>query len=204
MASGAVGVVGVGGPDGEELLPGMAAVVAVEKAAGDGGGTAVADDGGVGLGDEIGAPRRVSGVAEVVGHDEQAPGRFGGVEERRAAGLATGATGGLEHEGGQDGGEHGASSSGEGVDDAVQGWGDGSHRVDEGGVGSGSGISSATPWATMGYSQGGGASGCAASLAPSYALEINLITDVSGGVPAAVGWRSDRFADLPAPTGCVG
>jgi hypothetical protein len=38
----------------------------------------------------------------------------------------------------------------------------------------------------MGYSQGGGASGWAASLAPSYAPEINLITDVSGGVPADV------------------
>lgn len=50
----------------------------------------------------------------------------------------------------------------------------------------GTGITSATPWATMGYSQGGNASGWAASLAPSYAPEINLITDVSGGVPADV------------------
>jgi hypothetical protein len=50
----------------------------------------------------------------------------------------------------------------------------------------GTGISSATPWATMGYSQGGGASSWAASLAPSYAPDINLITDVSGGVPADV------------------
>jgi hypothetical protein len=47
-------------------------------------------------------------------------------------------------------------------------------------------ITSATPWATMGYSQGGGGSGWAASLAPSYAPEIKLITDVSGGVPADV------------------
>jgi Secretory lipase len=38
----------------------------------------------------------------------------------------------------------------------------------------------------MGYSQGGGASSWAASLAPSYAPDINLITDVSGGVPADV------------------
>ncbi len=47
-------------------------------------------------------------------------------------------------------------------------------------------ITSATPWATMGYSQGGGGSGWAASPAPSYAPEIKLITDVSGGVPADV------------------
>lgn len=51
---------------------------------------------------------------------------------------------------------------------------------------SGTGISAATRWATMGYSQGGGASSWAASLAPSYAPDLNLITDVSGGVPADV------------------
>ncbi|MEU4390922.1 lipase family protein [Kribbella sp. NPDC023855] len=50
----------------------------------------------------------------------------------------------------------------------------------------GTGISAATRWATMGYSQGGGASSWAASLAPSYAPELKLITDVSGGVPADV------------------
>ncbi|TDW83319.1 secretory lipase [Kribbella sp. VKM Ac-2566] len=50
----------------------------------------------------------------------------------------------------------------------------------------GTGISTATRWATMGYSQGGGASSWAASLAPSYAPELNLVTDVSGGVPADV------------------
>ncbi|MGW6924831.1 lipase family protein [Streptomyces sp. NPDC054950] len=50
----------------------------------------------------------------------------------------------------------------------------------------GTGVSPATPWATMGYSQGGGASGWAASLAPSYAADLRLITDVSGGVPADV------------------
>ncbi len=50
----------------------------------------------------------------------------------------------------------------------------------------GTGITAATRWATMGYSQGGGASAWAASLAPSYAPDLNLITDVSGGVPADV------------------
>jgi hypothetical protein len=50
----------------------------------------------------------------------------------------------------------------------------------------GTGISSTAPWATMGYSQGGGASSWAASLAPSYAPELKLVTDVSGGVPADV------------------
>ncbi len=50
----------------------------------------------------------------------------------------------------------------------------------------GTGISAATRWATMGYSQGGGASSWAASLAPSYAPDLTLITDVSGGVPADV------------------
>ncbi|MEV8609602.1 lipase family protein [Amycolatopsis sp. NPDC051373] len=50
----------------------------------------------------------------------------------------------------------------------------------------GTGISPATHWATMGYSQGGGASSWAASLAPSYAPDLTLITDVSGGVPADV------------------
>jgi hypothetical protein len=50
----------------------------------------------------------------------------------------------------------------------------------------GTGISAGTRWATMGYSQGGGASGWAASLAPSYAPDLNLVTDVSGGVPADV------------------
>jgi hypothetical protein len=51
---------------------------------------------------------------------------------------------------------------------------------------SGTGISRATPWATMGYSQGGGASSWAASLAPSYAPDLTLVTDVSGGVPSDV------------------
>lgn len=50
----------------------------------------------------------------------------------------------------------------------------------------GTGISPATRWATMGYSQGGGASSWAASLAPSYAPDLTLITDVSGGVPADI------------------
>ena len=50
----------------------------------------------------------------------------------------------------------------------------------------GTGITAATRWATMGYSQGGSASAWAASLAPSYAPDLNLITDVSGGVPANV------------------
>jgi hypothetical protein len=50
----------------------------------------------------------------------------------------------------------------------------------------GTGISAATRWATMGYSQGGGASGWAVSLAPSYAPDLTLITDVSGGVPADI------------------
>ncbi|MEU4675338.1 lipase family protein, partial [Amycolatopsis sp. NPDC023774] len=50
----------------------------------------------------------------------------------------------------------------------------------------GTGISSTTRWATMGYSQGGGASSWAASLAPSYAPDLRLVTDVSGGVPADV------------------
>lgn len=50
----------------------------------------------------------------------------------------------------------------------------------------GTGVSTGTPWATMGYSQGGGASAWAASLAPSYAPELKLVTDVSGGVPADI------------------
>ncbi|WP_329063596.1 lipase family protein [Amycolatopsis sp. NBC_01480] len=50
----------------------------------------------------------------------------------------------------------------------------------------GTGISPATRWATMGYSQGGGASSWAASLAPAYAPDLRLITDVSGGVPADI------------------
>jgi hypothetical protein len=50
----------------------------------------------------------------------------------------------------------------------------------------GTGVSAATRWATMGYSQGGGASSWAASLAPSYAPDLKLITDVSGGVPADI------------------
>jgi hypothetical protein len=50
----------------------------------------------------------------------------------------------------------------------------------------GTGISPATRWATMGYSQGGGASSWAASLAPSYAPDLTLITNVSGGVPADI------------------
>src|SRR5207249_276174 len=50
----------------------------------------------------------------------------------------------------------------------------------------GTGVSPATRWATMGYSQGGGASAWAASLAPSYAPDLTLITDVSGGVPADI------------------
>ncbi|WP_329056202.1 lipase family protein [Amycolatopsis sp. NBC_01488] len=50
----------------------------------------------------------------------------------------------------------------------------------------GTGISPATRWATMGYSQGGGASSWAASLAPAYAPDLQLITDVSGGVPADI------------------
>lgn len=50
----------------------------------------------------------------------------------------------------------------------------------------GTGISATTRWATMGYSQGGGASSWAASLAPSYAPDLRLITDVSGGAPADV------------------
>ncbi|MFF1607111.1 lipase family protein [Amycolatopsis sp. NPDC058278] len=45
----------------------------------------------------------------------------------------------------------------------------------------GTGISPATRWATMGYSQGGGASSWAASLASAYAPDLQLITDVSGG-----------------------
>lgn len=50
----------------------------------------------------------------------------------------------------------------------------------------GTGITVATRWATMGYSQGGGASSWAASLAPSYAPDLTLVTDVSGGVPADI------------------
>jgi pimeloyl-ACP methyl ester carboxylesterase len=50
----------------------------------------------------------------------------------------------------------------------------------------GTGITAATRWATMGYSQGGGASAWAASLAPSYAPDLHLVTDVSGGVPADI------------------
>lgn len=50
----------------------------------------------------------------------------------------------------------------------------------------GTGVSTATPWATMGYSQGGGASSWAASLAPSYAPDLRLVADASGGVPADV------------------
>lgn len=50
----------------------------------------------------------------------------------------------------------------------------------------GTGVSAATRWATMGYSQGGGASSWAASLAPSYAPDLRLTTDVSGGVPADI------------------
>ncbi|WIX92301.1 lipase family protein [Amycolatopsis sp. DG1A-15b] len=50
----------------------------------------------------------------------------------------------------------------------------------------GTGISPATRWATMGYSRGGGASSWAASLAPAYAPDLQLITDVSGGMPADI------------------
>jgi len=47
----------------------------------------------------------------------------------------------------------------------------------------GTGLSSSTPTAFMGYSQGGGAAGWAAELAPTYGQGINLKAVVAGGVP---------------------
>lgn len=46
-----------------------------------------------------------------------------------------------------------------------------------------SGVTSSTPVAIMGYSQGGGAAAAAAEIAPSYAPELNLVGVAAGGVP---------------------
>lgn len=48
----------------------------------------------------------------------------------------------------------------------------------------GSGLQAGAPVAAWGYSQGGGASAWASALQPSYAPELNLVADASGGVPA--------------------
>lgn len=48
----------------------------------------------------------------------------------------------------------------------------------------GSGLSKSTPVGLTGYSQGGGAAGWAAQLAPSYAPELNIKGAAIGGVPA--------------------
>lgn len=48
---------------------------------------------------------------------------------------------------------------------------------------SGSGVTTSTPVAIMGYSQGGGAAASAAELAPSYAPELNVVGVAAGGVP---------------------
>ena len=58
-----------------------------------------------------------------------------------------------------------------------------------------SGVSRAAPLTIWGYSQGGGASAWATILAPSYAPELKLKGDASGGVPAdsrAVGQSLNR------------
>jgi len=48
----------------------------------------------------------------------------------------------------------------------------------------GSDVTPASPLTIWGYSQGGGASAWATVLAPSYASELHLLGDASGGVPA--------------------
>lgn len=48
----------------------------------------------------------------------------------------------------------------------------------------GSDVTSSSPLTIWGYSQGGGASAWATVLAPSYASELHLLGDASGGVPA--------------------
>lgn len=48
----------------------------------------------------------------------------------------------------------------------------------------GVGLVAGAPLAAWGYSQGGGASAWASALQPSYAPELNLVADASGGVPA--------------------
>jgi pimeloyl-ACP methyl ester carboxylesterase len=48
----------------------------------------------------------------------------------------------------------------------------------------GSNVTSTSPLALWGYSQGGGASAWAAALQPTYAPGLHLVADASGGVPA--------------------
>lgn len=48
----------------------------------------------------------------------------------------------------------------------------------------GSGVTTGSPLLLWGYSQGGSGSGWAASLQPTYAPELRLVADASGGVPA--------------------
>lgn len=48
----------------------------------------------------------------------------------------------------------------------------------------GSGVARTAPLVLWGYSQGGGASAWATVLQPSYAPELRLVADASGGVPA--------------------
>lgn len=52
-------------------------------------------------------------------------------------------------------------------------------------------LTAATPVATWGYSQGGGASAWAASQQPSYAPDIQLVANASGGAPADVKATAD-------------
>lgn len=58
----------------------------------------------------------------------------------------------------------------------------------------GTGITSDTPWAVAGYSQGGAAAAWAASAQPQYAPELHLVAAAAGGIPsdlAAVGRALD-------------
>lgn len=60
-----------------------------------------------------------------------------------------------------------------------------------------SGLSAGTPVAVMGYSQGGGAAGWAAELAPSYAPELDLKAAVAGGVPSDLQAVADFHEGTP-------
>ncbi|MFM6848998.1 MAG: lipase family protein [Terrabacter sp.] len=61
----------------------------------------------------------------------------------------------------------------------------------------GSGITTSTPVALMGYSQGGGAAASAAELAPTYAPELKLVGVAAGGVPGDLLATADKLDGTP-------